>query len=135
MLQFVTFRRVEMRLSLKKDIDYSYYYEEYKKIPMYIAILNALAFFAWSIIDVCVFQVTSYDSVKYGILGIESAFLEILVWWIIGAIITLLNFFLATIFMSPTVMRTDSLIYLENQKRKEARDKREEERMYRLENK
>ena len=108
-----------MKFSLRKDIDYDFFYEEYRKLPVYIAIINALVFFVWSIIDICVFKVKSYDSVKYGIMGIDNAFIALLVWWAIGVFVSILAFGIAAIFISPTVKRTDALIYLESQKRKE----------------
>ncbi len=97
--------------------DYKKYYGLYKKLPGILAIAIAVLFFIWSIVDLAAFSYVSHSWLygsKYGIMGLPSWFLVLLIWWIIGAITAACTWFFSAIAVSATVARTDAAIEINN---------------------
>lgn len=85
---------------------YEKMYGFYKKLPKILAIVIAVLFFIWSIVDVSVFVNGSY----YGVMLLPSPLLGMLIWWLIGALISYCSYLISSIVISPTVLRTDAVI-------------------------
>jgi len=90
----------------KIDSGYKTFYNYYKKLPKYLAILLSTLIFIWSIVDVSVFQSGYY----YGVMMLESAFVAMLIWWLIGAVLVILTWFFSKVCISATVVRTDAIL-------------------------
>lgn len=88
------------------NINYKRLYEIYKKMPMIVSITLASLVFIWSIVDVAVFSHSSY----YGIMELPSPILPILIWWIIGAVLTCAIYFFSSLLISAVVVRTDAIV-------------------------
>lgn len=93
--------------------DYKKFYNLYKKLPGILAIVIAALFFIWSIVDLAAFSYVSdyypqYNS--YGIMDLDSGLLVLLIWWVIGAIVTSCTWFFSVLVVSATVARTDAII-------------------------
>ena len=87
----------------------------YKKMPIIAAITTMAIAFIWSIIDTSVNRVTiGYysKSIYYGIMRLDTAFLCLLTWWIIGAVLAIAAWFFTTISISATIVRTDIAIQM-----------------------
>ena len=98
-------------------------YNLYKKMPAFLTIAVAILSFVWSIINVTLLKVEVdyyYDrweevgvyTYEYGILGLESAFPTLLIWWAIGAVLCAATWFFACLSVSPVIARTDAVISL-----------------------
>lgn len=96
--------------------DYQKLYGIYKKLPSILAIVIMSLVFVWSIVDVSVFQYKPrYSSgYRYGVMELESAFLAMLIWWAIGAVVSVSVWFFSALSVSATVVRTDAIIELNN---------------------
>ena len=97
--------------------DYHKAYEAYKKLPLTLMFETWFTMLIWSIIDVTVFNVTTtnyyYSHTSYGVMGLDSAFLALLIWWAIGAA---LGFFVYTTTVSviaPKVVQIDAILNIE----------------------
>ena len=87
----------------------------YVYLPVIIAISTAVLFFIWSIVDPAVFNYSvpdgydyyygyTYTSV-YGVMGMNTFFGAMLVWWIIGAIMTVMNYFVYKLILAPSILK------------------------------
>lgn len=90
------------------NINYKSLYEIYKKMPMILSITLASLVFIWSIVDVAVFSRSYYN--YYGIMELPSPILPILIWWIIGAVLTCVIYFFSSLLISAVVVRTDAIV-------------------------
>lgn len=82
----------------------------YKTIPLILATALGILAFAWSIVDVSAFSyVNSFypNSSYYGILHCSSLVFALFIWWIIGAALVFASFFISSIMLSPTILRTE----------------------------
>ena len=68
----------------------------YIYLPTILTVATGLLFFIFSIIDIAVLK---------GIMGIESEFLSLLVWWIIGAIVCAIEYCLSKISCSHKIIQ------------------------------
>ena len=99
------------------------FYLLYKKLPVILAISIAILTLIWSIIDIIIFQETSagysylgyyYDYTYYGIMGLDSAFLALVIWWGIGAVLTCATWFFSALTISTNIVKTDILLEMNN---------------------
>ena len=92
--------------------DYKKFYSIYRKLPAICSIIHAIIVYVWGIVDIAVFSYKSQDSnaYHYGIMGLKSAFLVIVIWWIIGTISSIIIWFFSTLKVSPTIARTDATL-------------------------
>ena len=92
--------------------DYKKFYALYKKLPAICSIIHAIIVYACGIIDIAVFSHKAPDSdiYYYGIMELKSAFLVIVIWWIIGTISSIIIWFLSTLKISATMTRTDATL-------------------------
>ena len=90
--------------------DYKKYYGTYKQLPGILAILIGVLTLIWSIVDVAAFSYEGRYSVYYGIMGLKSLVLTLLIWWAIGAVLAVGTWFFSTLAVSATVARTDAII-------------------------
>ncbi len=99
--------------------DYKKFYGLYKKLPGILAIATAALVFIWSIVDLAVFSYTDshygglWYTYEYGVMGLESWILVLLIWWSIGAIVAASTWFFSVIVVSATVARTDATLAIE----------------------
>ena len=75
----------------------------YVYLPTVIAIITAILFFLWGIIDPSINQ--SRNGYWYGLLGTETFLGSVVLWWIIGAVVTVLNYFIYKIILAPSVLK------------------------------
>ena len=94
--------------------DYQKLYGIYKKLPGILAIIIMSLVFIWSIVDVSVFVESYYRKTYYGVMYLESAFLAMFIWWVIGAVVAASTWFFSALSVSATVARTDAVIELNN---------------------
>ena len=95
--------------------NYEKFYALYKKLPAIASITWAALVFMWSIIDVSVFSSRSYYyGNSYGIMSLDYAFLVLIIWWAIGAVLSLLTWFFSSLIVSATVTRTDAIVEIKN---------------------
>ena len=95
--------------------NYEKFYALYKKLPSIASIVLAALVFIWSIIDVSIFSPHYYYYGNYyGIMRLDSAFLVLIIWWAIGAVLTLLTWFFSSLTVSATVTRTDAIVEIKN---------------------
>ncbi len=94
---------------LMKDPNYDKFYRIFKKLPKILAIITAALVFIWSIVDVAVFSYYGYDT-YYGVMRLESCFLVLLIWWLIGAVLAYATYFFAALPVAATVVRTDAVL-------------------------
>jgi uncharacterized membrane protein len=94
------------------DPDYKKFYSIYKKLPAICSIVHAIIVCVWGIVDIAVFSYKSPDSnvYHYGIMGLKSAFLVIVIWWMIGIISSIIIWFFSTLKVSATITRTDAAL-------------------------
>lgn len=89
-------------------------FEFYKKMPQIITIIQCILIFIWSIVDVAAFTKTTYSKysseTSYGIMQVPSPFLALIIWWLIGAGLALLNYLLTTLIIAPTVLQTQAAV-------------------------
>lgn len=86
---------------------YERMYGVYKKFPQILAIIIAVLFLIWSIIDVEVFSDNGFDYTygdthiwsegSYGLMKLSSKLLVLIIWWAIGAVVALMSFFISSI--------------------------------------
>lgn len=86
----------------------------YKKLPQIILIIQCSLILIWSIVDAAAFTKTTYSKYSsetfYGIMQVPSPFLVLIIWWLIGAGLALLNYFLTTLIIAPTVLQTQAAV-------------------------
>ena len=87
-------------------MNYKKFYAIYKKIPIISAVVWALLFFVWSIVDVFVLDYPF----GYGMMGQDVMFFALIIWWAIGAVTALVSYFASAILISETVLRTDATL-------------------------
>lgn len=80
------------------------WFKFFVKLPMILTIVSALFYFVWGIVDPAIFQVSKADIYSgnyylapkndyyYGIMGLETYFGAMLVWWIIGAVVSVITY-------------------------------------------
>jgi hypothetical protein len=93
-------------------IDYKKTYNNvFRKLPKILAITIAVLVFIWSIVDVSVFSsVSRYYGSHYGVLGLGSWPLALIIWWAIGAVVSFATWFFTAVGISATVVRTDAIV-------------------------
>ena len=74
----------------------------YVYLPTIIAIVTAGLFFLWGIIDPAIN--TGYGRYWYGLFKTDTFLGSVVLWWIIGAVVTALNYFIYKIILAPTVL-------------------------------
>ena len=91
--------------------NYKRFYEIYKKMPAIISIILASLVFIWSIVDVAAFSYRgSYYQRYYGIMHLDTPFLAMFIWWLIGAVLVFAAYFFTVLPISATVVRTDAIL-------------------------
>ena len=75
-------------------------YNTYKKLPFIYAIFLLVAAIAWGIVDYCEY-ITDISYLDFGGLAI---------WFAIGLVSSAIVFFVTTLCISPTVLRTDAVL-------------------------
>ena len=91
----------------------------YINFPLIMAIVIAVSFFIWGIVDPSTIQITTYRVVNteliedklYGVMSMNTAFGAMIVWWIIGAVVAIINYFAYKIIFTPTILQ---IMYLKN---------------------
>lgn len=79
---------------LMKDPNYNKFYRIFKKLPKILAIINIILFFIAAIVLASIYDMPSL----------------IIVGWLIGAIYTLIAYFLSVLLVAATVVRTDAVL-------------------------
>lgn len=91
------------------------WFKFYVKFPLIMAIAVGLIFFIWGIVDPASFQLTTFETSYgygsepvenklYGIMGLETFFGAMIVWWIIGAVLSVGSYFFYKIILAPTIL-------------------------------
>lgn len=91
-------------------------FKVYVYLPLIIAISTAVLFFIWSIVDPAVFNYEVIDSYNnyyyyysyktvYGVMSMDTFFGAMIIWWVIGAITTVLNYFVYKLILAPSILR------------------------------
>ena len=101
--------------------NYNRLYAIYKSLPLIVSFIIALAAFVWSIYDVIDNSnwYSHYYNSGYGILELDSPVLCVLIWWAIGAAAFFINLFFMSLAISPTVVRTDAVLELNEKIKKD----------------
>ena len=73
----------------------------YAYLPTIIAIIIAILFFLWGIIDPAINRLPHR---WYGLFRTDTFLGAVVLWWIIGAVVTALNYFIYKIILAPTVL-------------------------------
>ncbi len=77
------------------------YFKFFEIMPLVMAILCALGFFVWGIVDATViYQYHGYKSYTYGVMGLETKFGVWIVWMLIGIVPTVLTYYLTSVLVS-----------------------------------
>ena len=97
------------------DTDYAKRYETYRNLPAISSIILGVLVLIWSIVDVATFG--SYYS--YGIMRLESAGMALFIWWAIGAVLCALTYYLTSLSIAPTIVRTDAVLEINKKLDKE----------------
>ena len=91
------------------------FFKFYVYLPLIIALITAASFLIWGIVDPIVFQhrdwgsyFSKYDYV-YGVMEMDTFFGAMIVWWIIGIVATVMNYFTYKIILSPMILK---ILYL-----------------------
>ena len=92
------------------DPNYTALYRLYRKLPTILALTIAGLMFIWSIVDVSAFTRHSYYYTYYGVMGLKSLFLVLIIWWAIGAVLCAATYFFSALTISPTIARTDAIL-------------------------
>ena len=87
--------------------DYKKYYPIFKAIPTIVTVLHAIVIFIVSIGD-------AKNKIFF---HFDSWLAVLLVWWIIGAISCVFLYFVLCVWLSPTVLRTDAVLSIEEKAR------------------
>lgn len=91
------------------NIDYNKFYAFFKKMPAILSIATALLMVIGSFVDVS--NSYTYDTITYyGFSQSRSAIAVLLAWWIVGAIMALVTWFFTALAVSPTIVRTDAVL-------------------------
>lgn len=93
------------------------FFKSYVKIPLIIAIIIGVAFFIWGLVDATTFQEIVYKKINgknvkimlYGFLKVESRIGAVIIWWLMGAVVSIGSYFLLKILFSPKIL---SVLYL-----------------------
>lgn len=85
------------------NIENEKWFKFYEKLPMILFCVLATLCFIWSIIDVSVFQY-GYYSTSYGVMRLDSAFVALLIWWVIGVILSFATYIVAKIVCSYKIL-------------------------------
>ena len=91
------------------DPNYTALYRLYRKLPTILALTIAGLMFIWSIVDVSVFSYGYYET-YYGVMGLESLFLALIIWWAIGGVLCAATYVFSALTISPTIARTDAIL-------------------------
>ena len=96
---------------MNKKWSYERFYSIYRKLPIIVALVNLASTIIWSFIDIIIFKIPDNNGIyRYGVMQLPSPFLSVLVWWAIGIIYSIAIWFLLSIAMSATVVRTDAIL-------------------------
>ena len=71
---------------------YQKWFNIFPEIPSFLAIALSVIFLGWGIIAPSIFTVELETVTYYGLLKQESFFSAMLLWWLIGAIVTALTY-------------------------------------------
>ncbi len=82
------------------------WFKIYRIAPEIISITLMVLSFIWSIVDVATFQ---FYNGYYGIMSIRSAFGALLIWWIIGAVLSISAYFVSKIKISAKILEIQYL--------------------------
>ncbi len=93
------------------------WFKFYVKTPLIISIIIGLFFFIWGFVDATNFQdiiireINGKDVkiVRYGFLKAESRIGAELIWWAMGVVLSVSNYFILKILVSPKIL---SVLYL-----------------------
>ena len=100
---------------MNKLLNYKKFYSIYRFLPLILAATILFLMFVWSIVDVAAFG-THYTSTYgnrvdyYGVMRLKSAFLCLIIWWLIGIVLAAATWFFSALAVSPTITRTDAVI-------------------------
>ena len=86
------------------NIDYKKAYNIYKKMPLISFVSTVVLALAWGILDAVEF-ITGIGELEFG---------AVVVWLLIGAVFAFIPAFLTSIIISPTVLRTDAALAVQN---------------------
>lgn len=86
------------------NIDYKKAYNIYKKMPLISFISTVVLALAWGILD-AIAWITEI---------VESEFGIVVIWMLIGSVFAFITAFLTSIIVSPTVLRTDAALAIQN---------------------
>lgn len=92
----------------KTNLDYTWFYGIYKKLPFINFIATMVISLIWGIIDWCKWIT---DMAGFG---------GLIVWLLIGAVVGLINLFFTSIYISPAIVRTDVTVDILNAVRNDA---------------
>ena len=85
-------------------MNYKKMYEIYKKLPLINFITTCVLSLAWGIIDYCEF-ITAISDLDFG---------AIFIWLLIGAAFGGIVMFFTCVAISPTILRTDATLEINN---------------------
>ncbi len=100
---------------MNKLLNYKKFYSIYRFLPLILAATILFLMFVWSIVDVAALG-THYTSTYgnrvdyYGVMRLKSAFLCLIIWWLIGIVLAAATWFFSALAVSPTITRTDAVI-------------------------
>ena len=92
-----------------KLLNYKKFYSLYRLLPLILAATVFFLMLVWSIVDISVFKYGRY-TVYHGVMQLESAFLCLIIWWLIGIVLAAATWFFSALAVSPTIIRTDAVI-------------------------
>ena len=98
-----------------KEINFNKFYGYYKKLPIILLLGTIILFFIWAIVNV---SVIAYERMPYnaGISGImriggyKEAWVEFILWIIIGTVVGGIAYFLCAVSISQKIMLTENII-------------------------
>ncbi len=82
------------------------------KFPLIMATALAIIFFIWGIVDPSAIQIKVpefngaeiVETTKYGIMQTQTSVGATIIWWLIGAVVTAINYFTLKIILSPMIL-------------------------------
>ena len=94
----------------KTNLDYTWFYGLYKKLPFINFIATMVISLIWGIIDWCEW-ITGIGELDFG---------GLVIWLLIGAVVGLINMFFTSIYISPAIVRTDVTVDILNSVKNDA---------------
>ena len=82
------------------------------KLPLIMATALAIIFFIWGIVDPSAIQIKVpefngseiVETTRYGIMQTQTSVGATMLWWLIGAVASAINYFVLKIFLSPIIL-------------------------------